>query len=160
MAWHGIFCLSFVLYKQIFHPYSFIIIRTPSYSMSSYVSCHILNYAMPCHHYLSLSLSLSCHHIHWLFLCHSWTTLTSMTTITQSFQQSTHLALMETSKHSPPLTTMIKDNLLCQCCTYFDIGFPVFLFYENIPYHHISPLWTEMCYLINVLSFILTLPFL
>ena len=40
-------------------------IRTPSY-----VSCHILNYAMPCHHYLSLSLSLSCHHIHWLLLCH------------------------------------------------------------------------------------------
>ena len=48
-----------------------IIIGTPSYSLSSYVPCHILNYAMTSHYYLSLSLSLSCHHIHWLLLCHS-----------------------------------------------------------------------------------------
>ena len=83
-----------------------------------------------------------------------------MTTTTQIFQQYRPLALMETYKHSPPLTTMAKDNLLCQCCTYFDIGFPIFLLYDNSPYHHISPLLTELCYLINVLYFILTLPLL
>ena len=42
------------------------------------------------------------------------------------------------SQHYPPLTTMTKDNLLCHCCTHFDIGFPVFLFSSNCPYQHIS----------------------
>ena len=78
-----------------------------------------------------------------------------MTTITQIFQQSPPLELMETSKNSPPLKTMTKDNLLCQCCTYFDIGFPVFLLSGNSPYDHISHL-TKIGYLTNVLSFILT----
>ena len=112
-----------------------------------------------CHHYLSLSLSLSCHHIHWLFLCHSWTPLTSIKIITQMYQQSPPLALISSSKHSPPLITMTKDNLLCQCCTYFDIRFPISLIFDNSSYHHISPL-TEFGYLTNVLSFILTFPFL
>ena len=79
-------CPSHPLHLLLMNFYD-IIIRTPSYYMSSYVSCHILNYAIPCHHYLSISLSLSCHHIHWLFLYHSWTPLTSMRTITQICQQ-------------------------------------------------------------------------
>ena len=129
-----------------------IIIRTPSYSMSLYVSCHILNSSMRCHHYLSLSLSLSWHHIHWLLffihkhLWHQWKLYT---------QQYPPLALMVTPKHSPPLTIMTKDNLLRQCCTYFDIGFPISLLFNNSSFHHISPL-TELGYLTNVLSFMLT----
>ena len=105
---------------------------------------------IPCHHYLSLSLSLSCHNIHWLFLCHSRTPLTSMTTIYSTISP---FALMATFKHSPPLTTMTKDNLLYQYSTYFDIGFHVFLLSDNSPCHHISPLLTEIGYLIHVLSF-------
>ena len=68
-------------------------------------------------------------------------------------QQSPPLALMATSKHSPPLTTMTKDNLLYQFCTHFDIGFLIFLLSDNSPCHHISPLLTELGYLIHVLSF-------
>ena len=152
-----------------------IIIRTPSYSISSYVSCHILNYAMPCHSYHHMfhatSSTMPCHAIttlvfHWVCpiiistsysfvihenLWHQWQLYT---------QQYPPLALIERYKNSPPLTTMTKDNLLCQCCTYFDIGFHVFLLSDNSPYHNISHLLTELCYLINVLSFILTLPFL
>ena len=45
---------------------------------------------------------------------------------------------MVKSKHSPPLTTMTKDNLVCHCCTHFDIGFPIFLLSDNFPYQHIS----------------------
>ena len=102
--------------------------------------CHATSSTMPCHPITTLvfSLSLSCHHIHWLFLCHSWTPLTSMTTITQIFQQSPPLSLMATSKHSPPLTTMTKDNLLCYW------GFHVFLISDNSPYHHISTLLTQL----------------
>ena len=59
-------------------------------------------------------------------------------------QQSPPLALMATSKHSPPLTTMTKDNLLCHCCTHFDIGFLVFLLCDNSHCHHISPLLTGL----------------
>ena len=138
-------------------------------AMPTYVSCHILNYAMPCHHYFSLSLSLSWHHIHWLYyVCHAIISTGYSFVIREHLwhqwklytQPYPPLALMETSKHSPPLTTMTKDNLLCQCCTYFDIGFPLFLLYDNSPYHHISRLLIWLCYLINVLSFILTLPFL
>ena len=55
-------------------------------------------------------------------------------------QHSPHLELMETSKHSPPLTIMTKDNLLCHCCTHFDIGFLVFLISDNYPFQHISSL--------------------
>ena len=58
------------LFCLIIHVY-LIIIRTPSYFMSSYVSCHILNYAMPCHHYLSLSSSLGHHHIPCHHMCHA-----------------------------------------------------------------------------------------
>ena len=74
-------------YPQLYHamPSLFydIIMRTPSYSMSSYVSCHILNYSMPCHHYFMTS-SLGHHHIpcHHMCLatsstmpCHAITTL-------------------------------------------------------------------------------------
>ena len=56
-----------------------------------------------------------------------------MTTITQILQQHPYLVLMETSKHSPPLTTMTKDNPLFQCCTYFDIGFLSLLFLTTPP---------------------------
>ena len=56
------------------------------------------------------------------------------------YQQYPPLALMETSKNSPPLTIMTKDNLLYQCCTHFDIGFPVFLLSDNYPCQHISSL--------------------
>ena len=52
-------------------------------------------------------------------------------------QQYPPLALMETSKHSPPLTTMTNDNLYC--CTHFDIGFHVF-FFLTTPLVIISPL--------------------
>ena len=63
------FCLSFVLHKPSL-PQSFIIIRIPSYSMSSYVSCHILNYAMSCHHYFMTS-SLRHHHVLFHHICHA-----------------------------------------------------------------------------------------
>ena len=69
------------------------------------------------------------------------------------FQQYPPLALMATPKPSPHLTTMRKDNLLYPCCTYFDIGFPIFLLSDNSPCHHLSPLLTELDYLIHVLSF-------
>ena len=84
-----------------------IIIRTPSYAISSYMSCHILNYAMTFHHIFYIIIhamsSLPLYFL-WLILsspfvfplsftaftlpscpllilCHSWTILTSMTTI-------------------------------------------------------------------------------
>ena len=59
-------------------------------------------------------------------------------------QQAPPLALMATSKNSLPLTKKTKDNLLYHWCTFFDIGFPVFLLSDNSPYHHISPLLTRL----------------
>ena len=47
-----------------------VIIRTPSYSMSSYVPFHILNYARPFHHYF-MTLSLGHHHIPCHHMCHA-----------------------------------------------------------------------------------------
>ena len=126
--------------------------------MSSYVSCHILNYSMQCQHMChATSSTMPCHAIttlvfHWVchaiistgysfvileHLWHQWQLYT------QIYQQYPPLALMETSKNSPPLTTMTKENLLWQCCTYLDIGFYVSLLFYNSSYHHISPFnWT------------------
>ena len=104
MSYHP--CPFHPLHLSLIKSYD-IIIRTPSYAIPSYMSCHILNYAMPYHHIFhfiihamsSLPLSFlwiilsspfvfplsftdftlpSCP---LLILCHSWTTLTSMTTI-------------------------------------------------------------------------------
>ena len=108
-------------------------------SISLSIPCHVIissiSSSMWCHHYLCLSLSLSFHHILGYsfvireLLWHQWQIY---------YQQYPPLALMETSKHSPPLTTMTKDNLLCYW------GFPVFLLSDNSPYHHISPLLTGL----------------
>ena len=138
----------------------------------TFMASSLGHHHIPCHHMChATSSTIPCHAIttlvfHWVFhviistgysfvicehLWHQWQLHT---------QQSSPLALMATSKHSPPLTTMTKDNLLCQWCTYFDIGFPIFLLFDNSPYYHISPLLTGLCYLINVLWFILTFPLL
>ena len=116
------------------------------HATSSSMPCHAMSSYLPYHHPCHVITTLV---FHWVcpviistgysfvireHLWYQWQLYT---------QQSPPLALMATSKHSPPLTTMTKDNLLCQCCTYFDIGFPIFLLSNNSPCHHISPLLTE-----------------
>ena len=53
-------------------------------------------------------------------------------------QQYPPLALMETSKHSPPLTMTTKDNLLCSYCNHLDREFLIFLIFDNYPCQYIS----------------------
>ena len=132
--------------------------------------CHIIIHSMPCHHYLCLSLSFSYHHILGYSLRHYWTPPATInigySVVIRELlwhqwqlysQQYPPLALMETSKHFPPLTTMTKDNLYC--CTNFDIGFHVF-FFLTMPHVIISPLFCLDLVITNVLSFILIFPFL
>ena len=70
-------------------------------------------------------------------------------------QHSPPLALMETSKHSPPLTRMKKDNLLFPWCSHLDEEFPIFLFFDNWPCQYISSFKKFSYFLLFLLFFLL-----
>ena len=124
--------------------------------MLFYVIISSISSFMPCIHYLCLSFDLYWVHLAFMSFTYPLSFMNYFDindNYNPYFQQYPPLALMATSKHSPPLTTMTKDNLLYQCCTYFDIWFLVFLLSDNSPCHHISPLLTKLGYLISVSSF-------
>ena len=73
---------------------------------------------MPCHYFLCYSFVL-----HWvcpaiMSLVIPLSLLNSFDINDNSIQHYSPLALMGTSKNSPPLTTMTKDNLLCLSSLY------------------------------------------
>ena len=136
---HHHICLSIPSYLPYRHPF---------HPMSSYLPYH-----HPCHVITTFVFHWVCLAI--VSLAIALSLLNSFVINENHIQHSPHFTLMENSKHSPPLTTMTKDNLLCQCCTYFDIGFHFSLLFNNSSCHHISPL-TKLGYLTNLLEFILT----